>query len=112
MCAGQIGRAGQKRQWSPRSRRGVGVSASSQAAPIERDKLVEFGVRHLDGRHHLGVQLDRLRLQDCQDDVLDAGEEFRERVARSRGVEQKLRVDDVLVAVGIKRENAHAGCRI
>ena len=49
-----------------------------------------------------------MRLQDCQNDVVDAGEEFRKRVARGRGVEQKLRVDDVLVAIGIKRENAHA----
>ena len=49
-----------------------------------------------------------MRLQDRQDDVFDAGEELRKRVARGRGVEQKLRVDDVLVAVGIKREDAHA----
>ena len=32
VCAGQIGRAGQKRQWAPRSRRGAAVSASAQAA--------------------------------------------------------------------------------
>ena len=63
-------------------------------------------------RDHLGVELDRHRLQDGQNDVFDAGKEFRKRVAGGRGVEQQLRVDDVLVAVGIKRENAHAGCRI
>ena len=33
----------------------------------------------------------------------------RKRVARGRGVEQELRVDDVLVAIRVKRENAHAG---
>ena len=32
VCAGQIGRAGQKRQWAPRSRRAEPVSASAQAA--------------------------------------------------------------------------------
>ena len=32
VCAGQIGRAGQKRQWAPRSRRGASESASAQAA--------------------------------------------------------------------------------
>ena len=53
-----------------------------------------------------------MRLQDCQNDVFDAGKKFRKRVARGRGIEQKLRVDDVLVAIGIERENAHAGCRI
>ena len=78
---------------------------------VERDKCVELGVRHRDGRDHLGIQLDRLRLQDCQNDVLDAGEKFWKRVARGRGVEQKLRVDDVLVAIGIKRENAHAAAK-
>ena len=76
---------------------------------IDRDELIELGVRDRDGRHHLGVGLDRLRLQDRQDDVLDAGEKFGKRVARGRGVEQELRVDDVLVAVRIKREDAHAG---
>ena len=75
MCAGQIGRAGQKRQCGPRSRRGAVQSASAQAARIDRDELIELGVRHRDGRHHLGVGLDRLRLQDGQDDVLDAGKE-------------------------------------
>ena len=40
---------------------------------------------------------------------VDAGKKFGKRVARGRGVEQQLRVDDVLVAVRIKRENAHAG---
>ena len=75
---------------------------------VERDKCIEFGVRHRDGRDHLGVQLDRHRLQDCQDDVFDTGKKFRKRVAGGRGVEQQLRVDDVLVAIGIKRENAHA----
>ena len=78
---------------------------------IDRDELVELGVRHRDGRDHLGVELDRLRLQDRQNDVVDAGKEFGKRVARGRGIEQQLRVDDVLVAVGIKREDAHAGCR-
>ena len=29
-------------------------------------------------------------------------------MAGGRGIEQQLRVDDVLVAIGIKRENAHA----
>ena len=52
-----------------------------------------------------------MRLQDGQNDVVDAGEEFGKRVARGRGVEQQLRVDDVLVAVGIEREDPHAGCR-
>ena len=52
------------------------------------------------------------RLQDGQDDVVDAGKEFGKRVARGRGVEQQLRVDDVLVAVGIKREDAHAGAEL
>ncbi len=50
-----------------------------------------------------------MRLQDRQNDVVDTGKKFGKRVARGRGVEQKLRVDDVLVAVGIKREDAHAG---
>ena len=75
---------------------------------VERDKRIELGGRHRDGRDHLGVQLDRHRLQDCQNDVFDAGKEFRKRVAGGRGIEQQLRVDDVLVAIGIKRENAHA----
>ena len=79
---------------------------------VERDKLIELGGRHCDGRDHLGVELDRHRLQDGQNDVFDAGKEFRKRVAGGRGIEQQLRVDDVLVAIGIKRENAHAGCRI
>ena len=78
---------------------------------VARDKRIELGVRHRDGRDHLGIQLDRHRLQDCQDDVLDPGEKFRKRVASGRGVEQKLRVDDVLVAIGIKRENAHAAAK-
>ena len=77
MCAGQSGRAGQKRQWSPRSRRGVRRERFLAGRAEERDKFVEFGVRHRDGRDHLGVRLDRLRLQDRQDDVVDAGEKLR-----------------------------------
>ena len=65
----------------------------------------------VDRRHHLGVGFDRLRLQDGQNDVVDAGKKFGERVARGRGVEQELRVDDVLVAVGVEREDAHAGAK-
>ena len=75
---------------------------------VERDELIELGVRHRDGRDHLGVELDRLRLQDRQNDVFDAGKKFGKRVARGRGIEQQLRIDDVLVAIGIKREHAHA----
>ena len=37
---------------------------------------------------------------------------FGQRVARGRGVEQELRVDDVLVAVRIEREHAHAGAEL
>ena len=39
---------------------------------------------------------------------LDAGEKIGHRVPGSRSVEKKLCVDDVLVAVGIERENVHA----
>ena len=78
---------------------------------IDRDKGIELGVRDRDRRHHLGVRFDRHRLQDRQHDLVDAGKKFRKRVARAGGVEQQLRVDDVLVAVGIEREDAHAGCR-
>ena len=94
---------------SPRSRRGASESASVAGGAVDRDELVELGVRDRDRRHHLGVGFDRHRLQDGQHDVVDAGKKFRKRVARGRGVEQQLRVDDVLVAFGIEREDAHAG---
>src|SRR5262249_30207545 len=42
----------------------------------------------------------------------DGGEEFRQRVPRGGGVKQQLCVDDVLVAVGIKREDAHTGAEL
>src|SRR5262249_49967250 len=64
-----------------------------------------------DRRDHLGVKLDRHRLQDCQRDLVDAGEKFRQRMAGGRGVKHKLRIENVLVAVRIERENAHAGAK-
>ena len=69
-------------------------------------------MRHRDGRDQLGIQLDRRWLQDRQDDVVDAGEECGKRVARRRGIEQELPVDDVLVAVTVKRQDPHAAAEL
>jgi hypothetical protein len=66
-------------------------------------------VCNIGGRDHLGVWFDRLRLQDRQDDMLDAGKKSRERMPRGCRVEGQLRVQDVLVAIRIEREDAHAG---
>ena len=77
---------------------------------VAHDEVVEFGLGRLGGRRQLGVLLDRLRLQNREDDALDAGEEPRQRVARGGGVEGELGVDDVLVAVA--RDDAHAGAEL
>jgi hypothetical protein len=69
-------------------------------------------VRYRDRRHHLGIRLDRHWLHDCQNDGLDTGKKFSERVASSCGIEHELRVEDILVAVGIKRDDAHAGAEL
>src|SRR5262249_33627355 len=79
---------------------------------VDCNKLIELSVCNFDRRHHFGVQLDRLRLHDCQYDVLDADKKFRERVARARGIKQELLVNDVLVAVRVQREDAHAGTEL
>ena len=76
---------------------------------VAHDEVVEFGRGRLGGRRQLGVLLDRLRLQNREDDALDAGEELRQRVARGGGVEGELGVDGAVV---VARDDAHAGAEL
>src|SRR5262249_50883099 len=79
---------------------------------IGRGEFIELGMPHHDGRDGLGAGLDRLRLQDCENDGLDAEEEFGERMASRRGVKRELSVDDVLVIIRVKRENANTNAEL
>ena len=64
-------------------------------------------MRDRDRRHHFSVRFDRHRLQDRQDDFISVSKKFRMRMAGAGGVELKLLIDDVVVAIRAKCENAH-----
>ena len=79
---------------------------------VDRDEFIKLAVRHRNGQIHLASgSIDigcRIVSSICSTPAKNSGNECR----RSRRIEHKLRVQDINLALEIKRENAHAAAEL